>query len=436
MNDIKLRPIEIDAIGELLNISLGTAATSASNMLSTRVSITTPKVEIKTKADFDIQRLEPAVAVDIAYVEGITGNSIMILKLSDIRMIVDMLLGTDTPEEEFALDELSVSAVCEVMNQMMGASATALSEILAKTVNISPPIAKEIEDVNEFKESCFKGDDKIAVVTFDLMMGDKMKSEFINMLAIPLVKELVSGFIDDEDDIEEQSEPQTEPQALDSPDTGDMKEEVKPQVIEGMQNMNQNITNEQMANEIPVASTSDLQVGATLNATQIEQPAVTYTPPIAEEQPAVQSSVNSSVDANAANQLVEMMKNMMELMNQQMQMNQMNMSRGTQKIKTESPLMSNLNSGNIVPGDFDGNLDMLMGVPIDVSVEIGRSKKLIKDVLEINKGSLIVLDRLAGEHVDLFANGQLVAKGDVVVIDDNFGIRVTELISRDIFGEE
>ncbi len=433
MSDNKLRPIEIDAIGELLNISLGTAATSASNMLSTRVSITTPKVEIKSKKDFDLQPLEPAVAVDIAYVEGINGNSIMILKLSDIRMIVDMLLGTETSQEDFELDELSMSAVCEVMNQMMGASATALSEILGKTVNISPPIAKEIEDINEFKESCFKGNEEIAVVTFDLKMGDEMKSEFINMLAIPLVKELVSQFLNDEDYMTDETEVSHE---QNTPENSNNIDESNPQEVEGVQAMNQNIEYGQLNQGQSENIEASSQVGS------IPQPFMTgdtnnappFQPAIAQSQP--HSVANTALDGQAANQLVEMMQNMMALMKQQMEMNQMNQSRAPQKIKADTPLMSNLSNSNIIPGDFDGNLDMLMGVPIDVSVEIGRTKKLIKDVLEINKGSLIVLDRLAGEHVDLFANGQLVAKGDVVVIDDNFGIRVTELISRDIFGEE
>lgn len=76
-----------------------------------------------------------------------------------------------------------------------------------------------------------------------------------------------------------------------------------------------------------------------------------------------------------------------------------------------------------------GNLDLLKDVPIQVSVELGRTKMLIKDLLSLSSGSIIELDKLAGEPVDILVNGKLIAKGEVVVIDENFGVRITEIIS-------
>jgi len=70
-----------------------------------------------------------------------------------------------------------------------------------------------------------------------------------------------------------------------------------------------------------------------------------------------------------------------------------------------------------------------MDVPLDVSVELGKTQKTIKEVLELNQGSIIQLDKMAGEPVDLMVNGKLVAKGEVVVIDENYGIRITAIIS-------
>lgn len=76
------------------------------------------------------------------------------------------------------------------------------------------------------------------------------------------------------------------------------------------------------------------------------------------------------------------------------------------------------------------NLELIMSVPLEVSVEIGRTRRKVEDILTFSKGSLVVLDKLAGDQVDLFVNGLCVARGDVVVIDDNFGIRITEVLKR------
>ena len=131
-------PMEIDAIGEMMNISLGSSATAVSNMLDHRVDITTPQVSVVDVADFSIGNLEPAMGVEIKYVEGLEGSNIMLLRRSDIKVIVDILMGAETPDEEFELNELTVSAVCEVMNQMMGAASTALSDFLGFPVDTSP----------------------------------------------------------------------------------------------------------------------------------------------------------------------------------------------------------------------------------------------------------------------------------------------------------
>ncbi|SDN28341.1 flagellar motor switch protein FliN/FliY [Alkalicoccus daliensis] len=77
------------------------------------------------------------------------------------------------------------------------------------------------------------------------------------------------------------------------------------------------------------------------------------------------------------------------------------------------------------------NLDMLMEIPLEVTVELGRTKKSIKEILEFSKGSIIELDKLAGEPVDILVNQRLIAKGEVVVIDENFGVRLTEIVSKE-----
>ena len=145
--------MEIDAIGEILNISLGASATAVSTMLGKRVDITTPDVTVATYEEFEYSDLEPAIGVEITYISGLSGSNIMILKRRDVRMIVGLLMGYEIPDEDFEFDEMNTSAICEVMNQMMGASSTALSEFLGEVVNISTPVSFEVQDVESFKKN-------------------------------------------------------------------------------------------------------------------------------------------------------------------------------------------------------------------------------------------------------------------------------------------
>ena len=160
--------MELDAIGEIMNISLGASATAVSTMLGTKVNITTPVVRVLTSDEFEFKSLEPAVGVEIAYTEGLEGSNIMMFRRNDVRIIVGMLMGADIPDEEFEMNEINVSAICEVMNQMMGSSATALSEFLGNPVNISTPVSFPIESENGFKEKYFTSGVKMVVVRFSL----------------------------------------------------------------------------------------------------------------------------------------------------------------------------------------------------------------------------------------------------------------------------
>ena len=130
MNQNIFSPMELDAIGEIMNISLGSSATAVSNLLDHRVDITTPSVSVVPVDDFTLGDLEPAIGIEIKYISGLEGSNIMLLKRNDVKVIVDILMGSSIPDEEFELNELTVSAVCEVMNQMMGAASTALSDFL------------------------------------------------------------------------------------------------------------------------------------------------------------------------------------------------------------------------------------------------------------------------------------------------------------------
>ena len=216
MSTYNLSNMEIDAVGEILNISLGASATAVSTMLDTRVDITTPVVKVKQKEEFEFASIEPAVGVEIGYVEGLDGSNIMLLKRIDVKVIVELLMGMEIPDDQFELDEMNISAICEVMNQMMGASATALSELLSRRVDISTPVSFEVSSPEQFKENYFADNEEMVVIRFNLMIADKMESEFLNLMPISLAKELVSGFFPDgaPDAVKDQEpSPQPKPQA-------------------------------------------------------------------------------------------------------------------------------------------------------------------------------------------------------------------------------
>ncbi len=459
MSTYNLSNMEIDAVGEILNISLGASATAVSTMLDTRVDITTPVVKVKQKEEFEFASIEPAVGVEIGYVEGLDGSNIMLLKRIDVKVIVELLMGMEIPDDQFELDEMNISAICEVMNQMMGASATALSELLSRRVDISTPVSFEVSSPEQFKENYFADNEEMVVIRFNLMIEDKMESEFLNLMPISLAKELVSGFFPDgAPDAVKDQEPSPQPKPQTSAPSGSDGGVLSQEEIEQMLNGDSSgIASSPEPSPAPVSSDS----GGVMSQEAIEQmlngmgggapePSPAPEPPAAAPQPAaaaaapqaaqpvqpvapVQPSapvyVQPQMDPAVMNNMMQMMDMMRQsLESQQQQLQELRMSSGPKKIKVQPQHQPNLSTQDMQDGGTEDNLEMMMDVPMEISVEIGRTRKMVKDILELNKGSLVVLDKLAGEQVDLFVNGQCIAKGDVVVVDDNFGIRITEIL--------
>ncbi len=458
MDTYTLSNMEIDAVGEILNISLGASATAVSTMLDTRVDITTPVVKVKHKDEFEFASIEPAVGVQIGYVEGLDGNNIMLLKRIDVKVIVELLMGTEIPDDQFELDEMNISAICEVMNQMMGASATALSELLSRRVDISTPVSFEVESPEQFKEKYFAENDQMVVIRFNLMIADKMESEFLNLMPISLAKDLVSGFFPDgaaQEDSAPAPAPSPQPQTADSLGGGESKMMSQEEIERMLQGGAGSVASEPVSAPAPTASGSDGGVMSQeaieqmLKGTQGDIPASTAQPQTAVQQQPVQPQtatqqpvqpaqsmqqapvyVQPQMDPTLMNNMMQMMDLMRQSLEQQQQQIQQlkDASTAPRKLKVQAAAQPNLSDGSASSGILDENLDMMMDVPMELSVEIGRTTKMVKDILELNKGSLVVLDKLAGEQVDLYVNGQCIAKGDVVVVDDNFGLRIAEIV--------
>lgn len=439
-------PMAIDAIGEIFNISLGSSATAVSNMLARRVDITTPTVSVVSAKDFTLGDLQPAIGVKIDYVAGLSGSNIMLLKRSDVRAIVDILMGSTTKDEDFEINDLNMSAICEVMNQMMGAASTAMSDFLNRMVNISTPQAFEISSLEEFVEKYFPSDGMLVVVRFKFSVEDAVESEFMSALNMDLVRELLKGFGIEGEDVgmgaEPEPEPAAQPAAAAEPElSSGSGASLSQEEIEKL--MAQNFAEEQVAQQ-------NASPQPAVSAEQPAQPQVAATPapqqPVAAA-PAQQTPVQQPV-AQAQQGVPQAMPQMSPEMQQQyaampyppygMQMPyppmyymppQQQAAPEPKTIKTTKPAMPKFEEhATSLNGEQESNLDLLMSVPVDVAVEIGRTRRRVKDILNYTKGSLVVLDRLAGDRADLYVNGKCIAKGDIVVVDDNFGLRIAEII--------
>ncbi len=443
-NDV-FKPMEISAIGEIMNISLGSSATAVSNLLDHRVDITTPTVTVVDVKDFELGDIEPAVGVEIKYVSGLDGSNLMLLRMNDIKVIVDILMGTDTPLDEFELDELSLSAVCEVMNQMMGAASTALSDFLGRVVNISTPETFDVYDQEAMKrERMPVKEGPIVVVRFALSIEDQLQSEFMNVISVDLAKELVRGFglEDDEPEPVPAPMPAPAPAAAPSDSGGVMSQEEIEKLLAG---------GGAAAPAAPAPAAAPSDGGGKLSQEEIEKllagggaAAPAAPPPAAAQAPAAPAAPVQPQQPMTA-QTVPMMPPVMPVPGQEGQQAYPGypyyppypgypyyppQPPEPKVIATTSPSMPKLENGEELTQEQSQNLDLIMGVPLEVTVEIGRTRKRVQEILSFSKGSLVVLDKLAGDQVDLFVNGKCIARGDVVVIDDNFGIRVTEIIKR------
>jgi len=418
--------MEIDAIGEIMNISLGSSATAVSNMLDHRVDITTPTVSVINAEDFFLGPLEPAIGVEIKYVSGLEGSNILLLKMSDIKVIVDILMGMETPDEEFVLNDLTLSAVCEVMNQMMGAASTALSDFLGKMINISTPQTFDVDDLEAFKnERLPVRNGPIVIVHFALSIESKLKSEFMNVMSVDLAREIVSGFGLEAESGAESEQPSPAPASNAQPKNKPSTASLSQEEIERLMAEKFAVPQQDEASKPHTAATSSrpqVPQGNAGPAAAPPQAAVASEPPMT---PSGQmpggmpgyppyppnyynmpyygwpAPPNAAPNQPAPNQKL---------------------------IQTQSPTLPALENGEALTADQAQNLDLIMNVPLEVTVEIGRTRRRVQEILSFTKGSLVVLDKLAGEQVDLFVNGKCIAHGDVVVVDDNFGIRISEII--------
>lgn len=413
---------EMDALGEVMNISMGAAATAISNMLDKQVVITTPHLELQEFENVNYSDMEPAILVKIGYVEGLEGANLMMFRSHDMQIILNLLMGNEDvqPDEEFVFDDMSMSAACEVMNQMMGSAATALADILETPVNITTPEACLLDKDHPFERDFSNIQDNVEVVSisFDLMINGIMNTNFVSVLPLNLAKSLVSRLMDGQEEVpaEQQEVPVSSVAAEPAPAAVTVPQPSIPKVP-----------------AVPEA----------LAAAPAPQPAAPAMPPAQapapQQQPAYPSQAPQYPPQGMPPYYQQPFYPPQYMPPQVPQIPQMYGPQGYVQPGVGSAVPDSVTIKKAQFPDFSeqdaitramssSNMSLLMNVPLDVSVEIGKTKRKIKDIAEFSQGTVLELEKQAGAPVDIIVNGQLLAHGDVVVIGDNFGVRITEIV--------
>lgn len=381
-SDSLIDNFKIDAVGEFENIAMGASATALSKFLDSKVTITTPRVSVDKASAFTFDEFEPSVSARIDYIQGINGASVLVLKQNDVQLMINKLMGLPLEiSDDFEFDEMNISAVCEIMNQMMGAAATALSELTNMVVDISPPHANIIDKKEQILEIIdINASDDVCAISFDLSIDNIINSHFITMLSIDLANDIANKML------------MSYSNALENCSTAvNAEPEQKP--VHKVPALSKQP--ETAAKPVPKPVPK-------LNPKPVPKPNVTPVSKTASHQN-IHNSQPSATVTNTANVNV--------------QNYHMNSFGGESDFLTSK--------------QYD-NLRSLMNVPMDVAIRIGTTEKRMDEILEFTKGTIIELDTLANEPVDVVVNGNLIAKGDVVVVDDNFAIRITEIINNNI----
>lgn len=366
---------EIDALGEVGNISMGTSATTLSTLLSNKVLITTPKVSIIKWAELAKQYPVPYVAVKVAYTYGLQGNNLLIVEENDAKIISDLMMGGKGIIFEGELEELHLSAIGEAMNQMIGSSATSMSSLFGKRIDISPPGAFIINFRSSTPFDDFKLEDKVVKIAFSMIIGDLIDSEIMLLLPPHFAKTIVDSLLQSDigDVLEEKVDIEIDELTVDD--------------SEVLQSINE-LENEIQSAKLQSLEQEDNQLDINVSET-----------PYHNDDGGIHMRQNDEVADNSVNNQVNVQPAQFQTFEQEIQ-----------TVQKE-------------------NINIIMDVPLEITAELGKTKRLIKEILEFSPGSIIELDKLTGEPIDILINGKVIAIGEVVVIDDNFGIRITDIVN-------
>ena len=410
-----LTDVEKDAIGEVANISMGSSATTLYSLVNRKVNITTPVVTLATWKTLLDSYEKPCVFIQIKYTQGLDGTNILVLKEHDVKVITDLMMGGDGTNTEGELGELHLSAISEAMNQMMGSAATSLSTLLQTVIDISPPESSlfDLTEVKDGKEiSPFLGGTFVKI-SFRMQIDDLVDSTIMQLYPIDFARKLVETFINTQmasiDEVTEKKPAQPE-------NDTDTTAQIPAPATDNQTQMNN--TNLNGMNQMGNMGMNGMNQMGNMGMNGMNQ--------------------MNNMGMNGMNQMGNMGMNGMNQMNN-MGMNQMG-NMGMNSMNQMGMMGMPGQNVNVQPAQFQSfsndnmgttgqeNIGLIKDVPLEVTVELGRTTKSISDILDFSPGTIIELDRIAGEPIDVLVNGKFVAKGEVVVIEESFGVRITEII--------
>jgi flagellar motor switch protein FliN/FliY len=436
-----LTDLEKDAIGEVSNISMGTAATTLSSLVNKKVVITTPKVSICQWEDIVNQYDENFVAVQIEYKDGISGTNLLMLREDDVKIVSDLMMGGAGEVNQEALSELHMSAIGEAMNQMIGSSATSMSTMFEKKIDINPPKSIYVEDgeAENIEELVHFSNQSLIKVTFDMKVGELIDSELIQLFPIDFAKMISKEFIEvkdsDADDNQSASnanssianakeQPAQQTNAMNNMGTSGQMNSMNNTGMSGQMN---GMNNMGMPGQMNGMNNMGMpgQMNGMNNMGMPGQMNGMNNMGMSGQMNGM-NNMGMSGQMNGMNNMG--MSGQMNGMNNMGMSGQMNGQNQYRNIDVQQAQFQNFDFNSVM--QQKENIDLIMDVPLGVTVELGRTHKSIKDILEFAPGTIIELNKLAGEPIDVLVNGKIVAKGEVVVIDENFGIRITEIVKQ------
>ena len=394
--DDYLNLMEQSALGEIGNISFGSSATALSTLLNQKVEITTPVVSMINRNKLEEEFPHPYVAVKVEYTAGINGMNLLVIKQSDASIIADIMLGGDGLHPNMDLGEIQLSAVQEAMNQMMGSAATSMSTVFNKKVDISPPSIDLLNILQDEGRDYIPDEDLLIKVSFRLKIGELIDSNIMQLLPLKFAHGIAKTLLGEEEVTNvEQPMQNVVPEVV--PQTTQVQQPVYEPPIEQSSYANPMAQQQSMPQAPPMVQQQMVQQPMYQQPpTYQQQAATTYQEPPVHAMPYYQAPHGQKQQP---------------------------------PVNVQQAQFTSFEQANITPAEAR-NLNMLLDIPLQVTVELGRTKHSVKDILQLASGSIIELDKLAGEPVDILVNSRLIAKGEVVVIEENFGVRITDIISQ------
>lgn len=333
-DDTELTEEEKDLLGEVGNISMATAATTLSTLLSRTVKITTPKVEMTTLRKLQNNLTIPNVVLQVKFESGLQGTNVLLINIKDASIIADLIMGGDGKNPNEELSEIELSAVSEAMNQMIGSASTSMSTMMGKPINIDPPNTQIWDSQEEIVVEDIEPEQNLIKTAFRMTVDDLIDSEIMQVFTMDTVEDISSTMMGTNKNVEEAKEENVD--------------EIPEEPLE------QELMKEDIIQEEKVFSFQE-------------------------------------------------------------------------EVQVKKPKFSNLQDTS--QGDKPKNIDLIMDVPLEFSVVLGKTNKTIKEVLSLGPGSVVELNKFAEEPLEIYVNGKLIAQGEVVVINENFGIRITNILS-------